>query len=276
MNRYRWLAVIPVAGALAVGAIQLGAGGDPRLWFATQIVAQALAAAACIAAAAALRRGDFLFRAWVLSAVSFALPLLNRVFRGPEDLWFSPSVPAHFFDVLGVVCVNVASVGSAVLFVRAVSAAGLAPRARAGVDGGAVAAIAVGLLLGAPTLLRDVSDALTSGVASDAVQSAVSVAGDTVCFILVAPLFRIARQFRGGILAWPWTYLAASNLCWLLFDVSATMARVEGWHGGARAVREAILAVACLFALAAALAHRWTVLGAARPVAEPSRPPSAA
>jgi hypothetical protein len=268
MNRYRGLALLPVAGAVAVGTIQLGLGGGPWLWFATRIVAEALAAAACIAAAAALRRGDFLFRAWVLSAVSFALPILNRVFRGPEDLWFSPSVPAHLLDVIGVVCVNVASVGSAVLFVRAVSAAGLAPREGVRVDGAAAAAVAVALLLGGPTLFRDVSDALAAGGASDAVQSAVSVAGDTACFILVAPLFRIARQFRGGILAWPWAYLAASNLCWLLFDVTATAARVGGWHGGARAAREAILAVACLFALAAALAHRWTVLGAARPPAE--------
>jgi hypothetical protein len=272
MRRYRRLALLPVAAAVAVAAIQLGTGGGPRLWFATQIFVEALGAAACIAAAAALRRGDFLFRAWALLAVSFCLPILSRLFRGPDDAWLSATVSVHALDLLGVVCVNAASVASSVLFVRAASAAPLAPRRGAATQ---VAAVAVALLLGVPTLVRDASDALVAGGISDAVLNAVSVAGDIVCFALVAPLSRIARQFRGGVLAWPWGYLAASNLCWLVYDAVATAARVEGWHGPALAAREAILAIACLFAVAAALAHRWSVLGAARPAAAVGRPASA-
>ncbi len=257
-TRYVWLAAIPVAGAVAVAALAAALGGEPELWFTTQLVAQSLATAGCLAAAAAFERGDFMFRAWLLSALSFLLPVVNKLTIGPHGDWLSgPSVRA--LQVGYILAVNAAAVGSALLFVGAFFRAGLAltgSRVRSALDAAAV--LVVGLGLGVPTLLRDGADALVAGGASQAFFDAVSVAGDIVCFVLVAPLFRIARQFRGGALQWPWGLLAASNLCWLVYDAAATGARVAR-SDGLHAASEVVLALASLCALSAALAHRQVV-----------------
>ncbi|WP_242340709.1 hypothetical protein [Anaeromyxobacter sp. SG66] len=267
--RYGWLAAIPVAGALAVAALALTTGREPELWFATQLVTQSLATVGCLAAAAAFERRDFMFRAWLLSAVSFLLPVVNKLTTGPHGDWLVGPEPT-WLQVGYILAVNVAAVGSALLFVAAFFRAGLAltgSRVQGALDGAAV--FVVGLGLGIPTLLRDAADALVAGGASQAFFDAVSVAGDVICFVLVAPLFRIARQFRGGALQWPWGLLAASNLCWLFYDAAATGARVAG-SDALHSVSEVVLALASLSALSAALAHRQVVADSRRAPA-PSR-----
>lgn len=267
---YARLAVIPVAGAAAVAALSLATGGGPLLWFGTQLAAQSLAAAGCLAAAAAFERRDFMFRAWLLSAVSFLLPVLNKLTSGPRGDWLLWLFPGAAHDVFYILAVNVAAVGSAALFVAAFFRAGLVlggSRERNLFDAAVVLLLALGL--GVPTFLRDVADALAAEGPSQAFFEAVSVAGDTLCFVLVAPLYRIARRFRGGALQWPWGLLAASNLCWLFYDAAATGARVAG-SDALRMASEVVLAVASLSALAAALAHRRVVAesgaAAGRPV----------
>ncbi|ABS25973.1 hypothetical protein [Anaeromyxobacter sp. Fw109-5] len=266
---YARLAAIPFAGAAAVAALSLATGGGPLLWFGTQLAAQSLAAAGCLAAAAAFERRDFMFRAWLLSAISFLLPVLNKLTSGPRGDWLVWRSAGAAHDVFYILAVNATAVVSAALFVAAFFRAGLVlggSRARSVFDA-AVVLLALGL--GVPTLLRDVSDALAAEGASQAFFEAVSVAGDTLCFVLVAPLFRIARRFRGGALQWPWGLLAASNLCWLFYDAAATGARVAG-SDALRVASEVVLAVASLSALAAALAHRRVVAesgaAAGRPV----------
>jgi hypothetical protein len=85
-----------------------------------------------------------------------------------------------------------------------------------------------------------------------------SAAGDVVTFALIAPIFMTALALRGGVLVWPWSLLAASNLAWLLYDAQSVLAlllarasghTVESWG-------ELWRAIACALTLAAGLAQR--------------------
>ena len=265
---YPRLAAIPVAGAVAVAALSAATGGGPLLWFGTQLAAQSLAAAGCLAAAAAFERRDFMFRAWLLSAVSFLLPVLNKLTSGPRGDWLLWLFPGAALDVFYILAVNATAVVSAALFVAAFFRAGLV------LGGERVRDVAQERRHPEPERqehdggVEHVSRARAAEGASQAFFEAVSVAGDTLCFVLVAPLFRIARRFRGGALQWPWGLLAASNLCWLFYDAAATGARVAG-SDALGVASEVVLAVASLSALAAALAHRRVVAesgAAGRPV----------
>src|SRR5262249_43621911 len=46
--------------------------------------------------------------------------------------------------------------------------------------------------------------------------------GDIAGLVLVAPVLLTAIALRGGLLAWPWTLMAASQISWLLYDASGT------------------------------------------------------
>jgi hypothetical protein len=254
--RPRPLLALPLLGGAA--ALLLSVAGGPRPWHAVGIGAQALAAAGCLAAAAALGRRDFMFRAWALYALSHALPAARRLVLGTGFWWRDERALAVVADAAYILVVNGARVAGSVLFVRAFARAGLGAalpgRSRAGV---AVAVAA--LALGAPTLVAYVQSALAAGTPRAAFWGGVAIAADTACFLLVVPLARIARAFRGGVLQAPWAFLAAANLGWLLYDASRTAARLAGWGDAARAASEAVLVAACLCALAAGLAHRAAV-----------------
>jgi len=254
------LAWLPPVGAAA--ALALGVAG-PGAVIAAEGAAHALAAAGCVAAASKLARRDWLFRAWALYALSHALPVGRRLFLG-TSFWtaepFGPVVHTAY-----VVAANGARVAGSILFVLAFARAGLAaaappPRSRAAI----VAAVATGLVLGVATLAAYVDATLAQGAPWMALRGAVAIVADTVCFVLVVPLARIAGAFRGGALAAPWAFLAAANLGWLLYDASRAVARTLGLGDAARGSSGAIVVAACLCALAAGLAHRAAIASAGR------------
>jgi len=252
------LLALPLLGAALVGLLSTVAGG-PRLWLATAIAAQALAAGGCLAAAAALGRRDFMFKAWALYALSHALPAARRLVLGTGFWWQDERPLAAVLDAAYILVVNGARVAGSLLFVMALARAGLGAAAAARSRGGGILVTLGGLGLGVLTLLAYVQSALAAGTPRGAFWGGVAIAADTACFLLVVPLARIAGAFRGGVLEAPWAFLAAANLGWLVYDASRTAARLAGWGDGARGASEAVLAAACLCALAAGLAHRAAV-----------------
>jgi hypothetical protein len=259
---------VPVAGA----ALALAVGGaGPRAVLGVEAAAHALAAAGCCAAAAALARRDWLFRAWALYALSHALPAARRLVLG-TSLWTPTAGPfGTAFDAGYIVAVNGARVAGSILFVLAFARAGLAAAVPA--RGRAANAIAAGAVLavGIPTLATYL-DATLAAAPGLAFWGGVAIAADTVCFVLVVPLARIAGAFRGGSLSPPWAFLAAANLGWLVFDASRTASRVLGFGDAARAAGGAIVVAACLCALAAGLSHRSAISAAGAAGASPADP----
>ncbi|HTN51146.1 MAG TPA: hypothetical protein VML50_01985, partial [Anaeromyxobacter sp.] len=86
--RYRLLPLLPLAGAAAVVAAAVLGGAGPRLWWTSEVSAQLASVACCLAAAAAFGRGDYMLRAWTLTALGNLLPALNRLTAGPDASWW--------------------------------------------------------------------------------------------------------------------------------------------------------------------------------------------
>jgi len=260
--RYRLLPLLPLAGAAAVVAAAVLGGAGPRLWWTSEVSAQLASVACCLAAAAAFGRGDYMLRAWTLTALGNLLPALNRLTAGPDASWWLARIAGRpWLDLALSTLVNGFSIAGALYFVGAFWRSGLSlPGSRgrqAAVIGGA---IGVALLLGAPVLYFSVQDVLGGGLA-EGIPEAIGILGDVVAFSLVAPLFRIALEFRGGVLQWPWGLLAASNLGWLTYDVVALVSRRAGSAGPARLACEVVVVMTYLCAGAAGLAHRWAISG---------------
>jgi hypothetical protein len=87
--------------------------------------------------------------------------------------------------------------------------------------------------------------------------------GDVVSFIVIAPLMLTAIAMRGGALAWPWALITASNVAWLLYDMSWMFERQLGQET-LRSIEEFWRAVACALALATGMAQRWAIRSAKR------------
>jgi hypothetical protein len=250
------LAWLPPLGAAV--ALALAAAG-PRAVLVAEAAAHALALAGCVAAAAALGRRDWLFRAWALYAFSHALPVGRRLFLG-ESFWTAEPLGPGIHTAY-MVAANGARVAGSVLFVLAFARAGLASGTppRRGVH---AAALALGIAVGIPTLVGYVDATLAEGAPWLALRGAIAIAADTACFVLVAPLVRIAGAFRGGALAAPWAFLACANAGWLAYDASRAAARVLGLGDWARSASGAFIVAACLCALAAGLSHRSAIASA--------------
>jgi hypothetical protein len=79
--------------------------------------------------------------------------------------------------------------------------------------------------------------------------------GDLICFCVIAPLFLQAVALRGGRLAWPWAFIVAADIAWMLFDVLINVAGFR--EQTVRIIGEALRTAACASTLAAGLAQRW-------------------
>lgn len=256
---FRGLVAIPTLGALAVALLSFPLGGGEAYWSLEQTALHLLGLAGCIAAASALDRRDWMFRAWALYALAFALQAAWRLLTGPEA---DPTVaaPQPVVGLAYLVVLNTVAVAGSLLFVLAFRRAGLAipgSPARALVEFGAVGLVAVAL--GAPTLIVTLREA--EGAAAVA-RALAWLLGDVLCFVLVAPLWRIARAFSGGALAWPWAFLGVCNLGYLAYDAAMVLGAAAGLEGPGtvhRAVSEALYAASSLAALSAGLAHRRAV-----------------
>lgn len=74
--------------------------------------------------------------------------------------------------------------------------------------------------------------------------------GDTISVALLAPVLQTALALGGGLLRWPWSFLAASGMSWLLYDATASESHLAS---------EIFRALACMFLFSVAVAQRRAI-----------------
>jgi hypothetical protein len=260
--KFRSLALVPVlfAGVFSIAALLAGEGLLPAVLTVENEAGKTIAALGCVAAALAFERGDYLRRAWAFSAVCYALLLLG-------DLAGLPVFGAHLgagaivlVQGLLAVVANATSVAGTWMLASAWTVAGLdddeGPRRRRRLLFGAATVLA--LAITGWSLVHDVG-ALARGDVG-ALVSIASDVGDTICFALVAPVLQTALALRGGVLRWPWGFLTAGGLAWIVYDAASGVAGAA--HAGSASGlvgTEAVRALACGYFLTAGLAQRLAV-----------------
>jgi hypothetical protein len=216
--------------------------------------AKALGLFGCAAAALIFEPGDYLRRAWLLLGASTLFLFTRDVFAlashaGPHDS--ASLVVEGVLATLGNGCL----VAGTSMLARAWRVAGFDGTPGRGGAAVLVGAVAVAALVTGWPIVADMR-ALAGGDAFAIVPLASDLA-DGVVLVLLATLARTALALRGGVLRWPWAFLTASGLLWLVFDLaydalSAAHADVDQAHG----VLEALRALATLYGFSAGLAQR--------------------
>jgi hypothetical protein len=212
------------------------------------------------AAALVFEPGEYLRRAWLLVGACTLMLFARDVFALAAHP--APGDPAAFV-VQGIFAVggNGCLVAGTWMLARTWRVAGLgddeAPGGRALFAGAVVAAV---LVTGWP-VVKDVR-ALTGGDVFAVVPLASDLA-DAAVVVLLAPLASMALALRGGLLRWPWAFLVASSVLWMVFDVAygvMTVVHVEPER--AHALLEALRALPTLYGFSAGLAQRNVLAGA--------------
>src|SRR5262249_3586395 len=117
------------------------------------------------------------------------------------------------------------------------------------------AAIVVALVLTGWGMAHDAMNLLAGRL--EGAWHLISDVADATAFSLVAPIALIAWSFRGGRLFWPYAYLTACSLSWLLFALSESLGAPLGIAAAERlALVDFFRTLACTLNLAAALAQR--------------------
>ncbi|HEY1695056.1 MAG TPA: hypothetical protein VGG39_22970 [Polyangiaceae bacterium] len=274
--KFRSLALLPLvfaaAFSIAATAVAGGSASLAAVLIAENETGKTIAAIGCIVAAVAFERGDYLRRAWLCSGLCYAVLLASDAAGMPV---VGAHVGGHVVDgAQGALAVlaNAASVVGTWMLARAWTVSGLEEedegeggptRARRRLLFAGAALLAV-VITGWP-LVHDVR--LLAGGDVGATVSIASDLGDTICLALVAPVMLTALAMRGGVLRWPWGFLAASGLAWVLYDAGSGLIEALNANGaGTLVASEAIRALACAFFLSAGLAQRRVVTQAAAEV----------
>jgi len=246
---------------LAVLAVAIAVVADRSLVYAVSAPAvKLLAVVGAVLAASAFSPGDYLRRAWILYAVSYALLVLPDFIFGPT----APSVamttgPQAIVRATFVITSNLASVIGTVMFGFAWRVGGLelpgSPTRRALLI---AIVIAVALAIVGPSLV----DHVRAGSNIRGIISIGSDFSDAISFCLMAPVLLTALALRGGRLAWPWAILFVSLFGWLLFDAAGTIGGLlQANAGNIRALEELARCLACTCSFSAGVLQR----GAVRP-----------
>ena len=254
------LLVAAVLSAVETTASTLAAEG---LAVCVGVAAYLVGAAGAFAGATGFARGDHLRRAWILIGLaSFALAAGRLLWPGellglpdtPTTLWLRSAVTV-FSNVLNVLGMGLI----ALTWLRAGLPPPGSPRERIAV--GVVLAL-VAFLVPGPSLVADLQAALRG----DPYAGALVLGGacDVAVFLLIAPVFLVARAFSGGSLAWPFGLVAASNLSWLVLDGFELYGSLPGMPPGVgRALTGLLRTLACLLLAAAGITQRLAVRGGA-------------
>lgn len=259
---YRALAWLPLAflGAFFAAWLVAPPGAREAILVVEIEGAKALALLGCVTAALAFEPGDYLRRAWALLGACVVLLFTRDVFAlaahaaqaGPRD--------GAAFILQGALAAtgNGCSVAGTAMLARAWRVAGLeSPEAR---PAGSLlpGAIALAVLVNGWPIVSDVR-ALATGDAFAAVPLASDLA-DAAVVVMLAPLARTALALRGGVLRWPWAFLALSGLLWLVFDATyGVLHALKVDPGKTHALLEALRALPTLYGFSAGLSQRAAV-----------------
>jgi hypothetical protein len=261
MNRFRVLAVIPLAWAvcfLALDAVFFGTASY-TVFLRTEVeTAKALTLIGSWAAAFAFERGAYQRRAWLLVGGCMALLLTRDLTLLPVFRRFEPRDVAVAAGVL-VALANLSQVIGTWMLARTWKVAQLSLPGTAAAQWLTVAL--VGLLAAAfagPAVLRSAGPLLHGDLSRAA--GLFSALGDMVSLWLIAPLLLTALALRGGLFGWPFALLTASYVAWLGYDALGVVGGDLGLSTHAtRTGSELFRALGCLYGLSAGLAQRAVV-----------------
>ncbi len=83
---------------------------------------------------------------------------------------------------------------------------------------------------------------------------------DIIGLCLIGPLLLTALALRGGLIGWPWAFITASLVAWLLYDGILVVGKPFGLDAPAvRIVGEVFRALACMFTFSAGMAQHWVL-----------------
>jgi len=224
--RFRSLAAFPLLYAGIFLAIAWSLQGGEVLapfTFWQRILVRVLAAAGCFAAVSCFERGDHLRSAWLWLGAGTIVILIRDLLRlspafapGGTDPQAQLAVTA-----LGILS-NLALLGGIWMLARSWKMAAITlPGGRSGFGVVAVATAVLALTVtgpGAFTHLQEVSRGDWSSLVL-----VVSAVVDIVTLCLITPLLLTAISLRGGLFAWPWGLVTASQFAWLLYDIAASL-----------------------------------------------------
>lgn len=261
----RWmLALAPLAAALGVAIVVGGAEGlRERVVLAANLVGLLLATVGCAVAAASFDRGDYLWNAWALNALSNGVLLADTLLFGvsshaaPRVLSSGQALVSGGLSAVA----NLTALLTVILVGRAWRVAGLDLQVSNRARNLAFAASAVlALAIAAPAAWGDLRELL--GGHPDALSGLISDIGDIATLAVLAPVLLTALALRGGTLAWPWGLLAVSTLGWLGFDAISALG-FAGSH--AQVAEESFRMLACVANLSAGLLQWLAVRPAVAP-----------
>jgi hypothetical protein len=258
MNR-KLLVAVPVVVAVAYLVLQaLFPSGTARAHFFIAEIAtvKLLATVGCIAAALRYRRGEYVGIAWWLIGIDYLLLFSKDLLFG--RIVHLPGIegePAAMYRAIFVVAGNLGAAIGCIMLARTWAVAGIElPGSRTSQR------VALGIAIAAAVAVVGMgvwNDARHIHTDSEAVVGIASSLGDVVCFSVIAPLLLTALAMRGGALFWPWALITASNMAWLLYDVSWGLTR--NWNvneATLKTVAELWRGLGCSLAFVAGLAQR--------------------
>ncbi|MCU1281824.1 MAG: uncharacterized protein JWM53_5370 [bacterium] len=272
MKKYAALLLIPLAACalLIAGVLSTAPDGGRLAFYRYEILAvKTLATIGCLWGALAFRRGDYLQRAWLFLGVSYFLLLVLDLFFAPPAHSGATGLAPSAMRVRGVIVLvsNLSAVVGTFMLARAWAATGLerpgSARSRRAL--GVVVTVIVLAVVGQSIYVdvRDLAGGNLQGFAGLA-----SDLGDLVTLLLIVPVLLTALALRGGVLAWAWLLVSATQLSWLFYDAAGTVGfafHLE--HTQMRPVEESFRTLACTFAFISGIAQRWAIARPRKPAA---------
>jgi hypothetical protein len=261
----RLLLVVPVILAAALWLMGHLLAGSPSLGLALHVqveVLKTLAVIGCFAAAWSFERGDYLWRAWFLNGLCYAILVVRDVALGAWTPWApGPHIlgmPTEGIESVVVFIANVIGIWGTLLLARAWQVAGLgeadsATRRRALFI---VALLVALVVIGASA--RSEIESLGKGNLNALVILA-SDLGDIISLALVAPVLSTALALRGGLLIWPWALLTAGGFAWLGYDATTSVGQVVRGSESLKMTGEIFRSLGCSLTLVAGLAQRMVL-----------------
>jgi hypothetical protein len=255
--KYRLLAALPLVAA-AVLAVAQSTAGDPTVLYRWEVLAiKLLATVGAASAGFRFLRRDYLRAAWLLTAACYGTLLLKDLVFGIG--W--RAVPGAFTPAVAwlraamTIAANIAGAVGALLLARAWQVAGIMlPGSRAARFAVLAAATALALATAGSATIGDLLAVFNGDV--QRVPFIASDLGDIVQLVIIAPVLLTALALRGGLLAWPWTLMAASMIGWLLYDAAGTYGGEYADANQLRAIEEVFRCLACLFTFSSGIAQR--------------------
>jgi hypothetical protein len=223
----------------------------------------------CWIAAFSFSRGEYLRRAWFLLGFCFFLLLVRDVTLAA---WFEP-LHLDILQIILVILANVFAVCGMVMLARVWREAGLDLLVAKWKKVFLLAlAFIVSLSLAGPTIVRNFVDFLNGDLYK--MTRVASGLGDMVSLVLIVPVFLTARALKGGILAWPWAFLAASFLASLCYDAAAVLFPALGADEMLMDITaEFSRTLAMLLMFSSGVSQRWVIVKTRRRNAQSKKSP---